>query len=340
MRLLVLGGTAWLGANLVRAAQEAGHQVTCLARGTSGVAPDGAEFVPADRTRPGCYDRVCGRPWDLVIDLSRQPGQVEGAVTALADRAAFFVFVSSGNAYAEHRTPGRTEDAATLPPLSGEVLADMEQYGQAKVACERHVLRAFGSQRALIARVGLIGGPGDLFDRTGYWPLRFARPAAADGSVLVPNAPDLMTQVIDVRDLAAWLVDAGRRRTAGVFSAAGNTVRLADHLDLARSIGGHAGPVVAADEQWLISHDVQQWMGERSLPLWLSDADWRGFNALDSSRARAAGLRTRPLDQTLADTLAWELTRSPGHVRRAGLTDQDEQALLSELGRTDVHSSA
>ena len=139
--------------------------------------------------------------------------------------------------------------------------------------------------------------------------------------------------MIDVRDLAAWLVEAGTRRRAGVLNASGETLALGEHLELARTVAGHHGPVVAAAESWLVDHGVQEWMGERSLPLWLSDPDWRGFNALDSSRARAAGLRTRPLRQILADTLAWELIRPPGQERRAGLTDSDEQALLSELGR-------
>ena len=218
------GGAAWLGAHVVATAAAAGHEVTCLARGSSGAAPPRAAFVSADRTQPGCYDQVSARPWDLVIDLSRQPGQVKGAVETLVGRATFFVFVSSSNAYAEHRAPGQDENSATLAPLPGEVMETMEVYGQAKVACERHVLNAFGPERALVARVGLIGGPGDHFDRTCYWPLRFARPAAADRSVLVPDAADLSRQVIDVRDLATWLVDAGSHRTAGIFNVAGETV--------------------------------------------------------------------------------------------------------------------
>ena len=178
MNMLVLGGTAWLGGHLVRAALSSEHEVTCLARGVSGAPPDGAHVIRADRDRPRGYEQVSDRSWDAVIDLSRQPGQVEDAVAALADRAAFFVCVSSGNAYADHRTAGRNEDAATLPPLAGGVMASMEDYGEAKVACEQHVLRGFGADRSLIARVGLIGGPGDVFDRSGYWPLRFARAAA------------------------------------------------------------------------------------------------------------------------------------------------------------------
>ena len=153
-----------------------------------------------------------------------------------------YVFVSSGNVYADHRTPSADEEAPLLPPLAGEVMESMETYGQAKVACEQQVQQAFGPDRALIARVGLIGGPGDIFDRTGYWPLRFARPSTRRGAVLVPDAPELATQVIDVRDLAAWLIDAGSHRLRGVYNATGETTALFDHLGIARRIAGHTGP--------------------------------------------------------------------------------------------------
>lgn len=249
MRFLVLGGTAWLGGQVTSTALALGHQVTCLARGSSGAAPDGAVFVHADRTQPGAYDQVVGDQWDVVIDVSRQPGQVKSAVAALAGRTGFFVFVSSGNVYAGHGTPGQDEGGALLPALDGDVMESMKTYGRAKVACERHVRRAFGPDRALIARVGLIGGTGDIFDRSGYWPLRFARPSTKDGAVLVPDAPDLPTQVIDVRDLAAWLVDAGSRSIAGIFNATGETVPLSGHLDVARTVAGHTGAVVSADQQ-------------------------------------------------------------------------------------------
>lgn len=331
MRLLVLGGTAWLGGYVATAALSRGHQVTCLARGASGAAPDGALLVRSDRTQPGAYDQVTNGEWDVVIDVSRQPGQVKSAVAALVERAGRYLFVSSGNVYADHGAPGQDEQAPLLPALAGDVMESMESYGQAKVACEQHVLRAFGADRSLIARAGLIGGPGDIFDRTGYWPLRFAQPATPDGAVLVPDAPDLATQVIDVRDLAAWLVDAGARGLAGVFNTTGETVLLPEHLAVAQAVATHSGPVVRAEQQWLLDRGVQQWMGDRSLPLWLADPQWLGFNAHDSSSARRAGLVTRPLHQTLADTLAWELTREAGHGRRAGLSDDEHQTLLQAV---------
>jgi nucleoside-diphosphate-sugar epimerase len=331
VQTLVLGGTAWLGGHVASAALEREHQVTCLARGFSGAVPEGVELVRADRSRPAAYDALKHQQWDLVVDVARQPGQVRSAVRALADRAGMYVFVSSCNVYADHRTPGADEEAPLLPPLTGEVMESMDTYGQAKVACEQLVQQAFEPDRALIARVGLIGGPGDIFDRTGYWPLRFFRPSTPGGAVLVPDAPELATQVIDVRDLAAWLIDAGSQRLRGVYNATGETTALLDHLETARRIAGHTGPVVRADQQWLLDQGVQPWMGERSLPLWLVDPDWLGFNARDSSKARRVGLTTRPLEQTLADTLSWELTRPTDRPRRAGLTDNDERALLAAL---------
>jgi nucleoside-diphosphate-sugar epimerase len=119
MRLLVLGGTAWLGRCMAATAVARGHQVTCLARGESGAAPSGAAFQRADRDGPGGYHEVARDQWDVVIDVSRQPGQVRRAATALAGRSGLFVFVSSTNVYADHATPGSDEKAALLPPLAG-----------------------------------------------------------------------------------------------------------------------------------------------------------------------------------------------------------------------------
>jgi len=207
-------------------------------------------------------------------------------------------------------------------------------YGEAKVACEQHVLRAFGTDRSLIVRAGLIGGPGDISGRSGYWPLRFARPAEQDGSVLVPDLPDLATQVIDVRDLAGWIVGSGRSGLSGIFNATGETVPLAQHLQGARKVAGHTGPVVAASQEWLLAQAVEPWMGERSLPVWLPTPEYAGFNSRDSSAARAAGLVTRSLEATLADTLAGEIDADPARPRRAGLSDDDEMSLLRALARS------
>ena len=130
MKILVLGSTAWLGGQIVSAALIRGHQVTCLARGSAGGVPDGAVLVQADRNDPGSYDTVAADRWDVVIDVSRQPGQVKSAVAALADQVGFYIFVSSGNVYADHSTLGKDEGGALLPALASDMLESMEMYGR------------------------------------------------------------------------------------------------------------------------------------------------------------------------------------------------------------------
>lgn len=331
MRLLLLGGTAWLGRTIAEAAIHHDHQVTCLARGQSGTPPNGARFVRADRDAPDAYDEVARHTWDVVVDVARQPGQVRRAVDALCERSAAYLFVSSASVYADHGTPGADESAALLPALDDDVMADMDSYGQAKVACEQHVLHAYGPDRSLIVRAGLIGGPGDVSGRTGYWPLRFSRAAAGGGSVLVPDAPDLTVQVVDVRDLGAWVVDAAERRVHGVVNAVGDAVPFPEHIEVARRVGGHTGHVVRADPDWLVEQGVEPWMGERSLPLWLPLPEYAGLGSRDGSAVRRAGLLTRPLADTLADTLAWELETGPDRPRHAGLSAEDERRLLEAL---------
>ena len=332
MRLLVLGGTAWLGRTVAADAAGRAHAITCLARGDSGDAPDGVRLVRADRGRSDAYDRVTGEGWDAVIDVACQPGQVRRAVAALEPVADRYLFVSSSSVYASQREPDQDESAPVLPALASDVMDSMADYGRAKVACEQAVTAGFGSERSLLARAGLIGGPGDSSGRSGYWPWRFARPSDPAGAVLVPDAPRLATAVVDVRDLAAWLVDCVEAGTAGVFNAGANRMPLADHLAVAREVAGHTGPVVTAPADWLLARGVSNWAGTMSLPLWLDDPDWQGMNARDTGRAVAAGLVARRLGQTLADTLEWELSRPDPGPHGAGLTDEQERGLLRALG--------
>ncbi len=237
--LLILGGTAWLGRELARQAAAAGVAVTCLARGDSGPVADGVTLVRADRSQPGAYDRVRGTSWDAVIDVSWQPDQVRSATEALAEVAAHWVYVSSGSVYADTATPGADEDAELLTPLlSGP--ASMEQYGEAKVGCETLVTDRLGEERSLLARVGLIGGPGDPSDRFGYWVSRFA--LAGSDAVLVPVSPDLSTQVIDVRDLAAFLLACGDRATSGPVNISGECLPFPASSTASAEAPGSPGP--------------------------------------------------------------------------------------------------
>ncbi|MEP6814810.1 MAG: NAD-dependent epimerase/dehydratase family protein [Marmoricola sp.] len=325
MRMLVLGGTAWLGREVASQALEAGHDVVCVARGTSGEPAPGVRMVTADRDHDDALAAVAGESWDAVVDVARQPGQVRRAARDLS-HASHFVFVSTGNVYADHLRTGQDESAARLEPLTGDAMGSMEEYGAAKVSCEDVVLDVFGD-RATIARSGLIGGPGDTSDRSGYWPFRFSRPSNAEATVLAPDVQDLGTAVIDVRDLAAWLVLCAVERVAGAFNAAGSVVPLGEHLRSCREVTGHRGEIAWAAPDWLRENGVQEWTGPRSMPLWLPDEEL-GFTAHRNAAALSAGLSPRPLESTLADTLAWRLV-APDRALGSGLTDTEETDLLA-----------
>ncbi len=331
MPLLILGGTAWLSRTIAQTALAAGHTVTCLARGRSGTAPPGATLIQADRDTPGALTHLSTTPWDAVIDVGRQPGQVRASAHALAARCGLYVFVSSASVYASHAHPGMDESAEMLAPLQSDQMTDMSEYGAAKAACEQHVLQAVGAKRALILRAGLIGGPGDASDRTGYWPWRFHHAQTTGRPVLTPEPDGGLTQIIDARDLAQWIVTAATLRTAGIFNALGETLPLAEHLALAREVAGHTGEVVTASTEWLRAQGVEPWAGPKSLPLWLPMADYAGFSARDGRRAVEAGLVRRAVRETLVDTLEWERARERGTARRAGLSDGDEAALVAAL---------
>jgi 2'-hydroxyisoflavone reductase len=329
MRLLVLGGTGWLGREIAAQAHAAGHEVVCAARGTSGRPAPGVRLVTVDRDADDALAPLAGESWDAVVDVARQPGHVRRAVRDLGE-AGHFLFVSTGNVYADHATPGQDETAERLEPLSGDVMESLEDYGAAKVACEDAVLEAFGD-RATIARSGLIGGPGDASDRTGYWPFRFARPSNDAATVLAPDARGLGTAVIDVRDLAGWLVRCAAERVGGVFNATGSVVPLGEHLEACREVTGHRGDIAWASPDWLRERGVQEWTGPRSLPLWLPD-DEQGFTSHSHLAALSAGLALRPLESTLADVLAWRQT-DPERELSSGLDDVEESDLLASVPR-------
>jgi len=326
MRILILGGTAFLSKEIATQAVAAGHDVTCLARGTTGAAPPCTAWIRADRsTGQAAYGELAGA-WDAVIEVARDPNPAREALAALAGRAGHWTFVSSCSAYADNSVPGAAEDASLLPPLPAGTPSTPDNYGESKVAIEEATLRATNG-KAHVCRAGLIGGPGDPSDRYGYWPGRFARDS---GPVLVPDIGGHPTQVIDVRDLAAWILLAAERGILGPLNAIGDQVPFADLVSACRAVSATDTAAVTASADWLVEQGVNYWSGPESLPLWLPPHH-EGFMARSNRAAKAAGMALRPWQETLADTLGDERARGLDRPRKAGLSPATEQRLVNLL---------
>ena len=323
MKLLILGGTAMLGKSIATQALAAGHEITCVARGGR-PAPEGVTFVAADRDEPDALAPVADEHWDAVIDVTVQPGRIRRAVRELT--TDHWVYVSSASAYSVLDQLEMDESAPLHAPLVDDVFVNMEDYGATKVACEQAVQQ--GAASWTIVRPALIGGRDDISARSGYYAWRFAHPTGPD--VLVPSDLSLPTAVIDVDDLAAFVLLVAERKLQGNFNVAGKTVTLGEFIETSRAVAGpDAPPARSVPLEVLREQGVGEWMGPKSLPLWIDDPAERYSSTLGTAAARAAGLTIRPLEETLAAALAFEETRTT--PRYAGLTDEEEIALREAL---------
>ena len=338
MRLLVLGGTRFLGRHIVDAALDRAHDVTIFTRGSLP-----APWGPRVAALTGDRDPRNGRGlralendvWDAVVDTSGYvPRIVCASADLLAPRVHRYLFVSSVSVYARPDRPGLTETAevATLAdPGSEEVLA---HYGALKARCEDALSRRFGT-RATHVRPGLIVGPFDATDRFGYWVARFVHPpllGERGPRAVVPAPAQRPIQLIDARDLAAWIVRLLEDDVGGTFNACSpdGTWSMGDLVDALAAAAPAPPAPVWVDEDVLVSHAVTPWVG---LPLWLpsGEPDSAGFMRIDAGRAKSAGLSPRHLGQTIADTAAWLAARENAGAWRHVLSAAAETAILDAV---------
>lgn len=328
-RVLVLGGSWFLGRAVVSEAVAAGCAVTTFRRGLSGVDVPGAALVRGDRTVAADLARLAAAgPWDVVVDTSGYVPRESGVIARVLEPvAARFVFVSSVSAYAGWPVEPLTEASPLLecpPDADGDFGFDADPgpsvYGFTKAGCERAVRAVFGDDRAVILRPGVILGLGEYVGRLPWWLRRMQR----GGRVLAPGSPWRRIQPVDVRDVARFALDA----PSGVFNLTGPDITMERFLsECQRVVGGEPAPLTwVTDEDWLVAQGVQQWT---ELPLWRT---YPGTWAVSAAAARTAGFTPRSMTATVPDTWSWMRSSDAAvtHERSAeqGITAAKESALL------------
>jgi 2'-hydroxyisoflavone reductase len=327
LKLLLLGGTQFLGYAIAEEAVARGHDVTVFTRGRSASGPPaGVRHLIGDRD--GGMQALEQDSWDAVIDTSGYvPRIVKAGADLLADRVGHYTFISSISVYRDLSRPGACEEDPVLE-LEDEASEDVAaHYGALKARCEA-VLAERLPGRVLTVRPGLIVGPRDTTDRFTYWPARLAR----GGDVLAPGPQAAPVQIIDVRDLASWTLSMTEARRTGVFNAAGEAGRVTMQalLELCRSALNPSARLKWADESFLAAQGVGAWV---ELPLWVprsgETAAFAGIMQTNVDKALRAGLEFRPLEATIRDTAAWDAARPAQTSRRAGLAPDREAELLA-----------
>lgn len=320
-KLLILGGTVFLGRHVLDAALAAGCEVTLLNRGTHDVQfAQAVEQLRGDRD--GDLSALKGRAFDAVVDCSGYtPAQLQRSCDALRDQVAHYVFVSTISVYARF-APGCAYDE------TADVTTAVDGYGGAKARAEDVIAKAMPGRFATV-RPGLIVGPFDPSGRFTYWPSRLNR----GGTVLAPGRPDRPVQFIDVRDLAQWCVHLALQRTPGVFHAVGTSGSMAQALQACQSASASIAELVWCDDAALVRAQVAPWTG---LPLWIpeADPDFGGMLLGSGHRAAEAGLQTRPWGHTARDTLAWAQEAGAAAHCAAALAPKAEAHILRNCCHT------
>jgi nucleoside-diphosphate-sugar epimerase len=312
MRLLVLGGGSFVGRAVVQDALARDWEVTTFNLGRRPAVDGRVDRLVGDRTRPADLAVLGERTWDAVVDTwSGAPRAARDGAHVLKDRVDRYVYVSSGSVYAPPPPRGGEESA---PTVDASPDAEDGDYAQLKRGAELAIERVFGD-RAVFARSGLILGPHEDVGRLPWWLLRMDR----GGEVLAPGPADLALQYIDVRDLARFLLDVGVDGRSGPFnvvSRSGHTT-MGGLLEACRAATGNAAQLTWVDPEHIAAAGIEAWS---ELPVWLpSDHEYRGMHEADVERAHAAGLRCRPVAETVRDTWAWLLSVDKRPPRRSDL---------------------
>jgi len=327
MKILIIGGTRFLGRHLVNSARARGHEVTLFNRGITN--PDiflSVKKIQGDREKD--LDKLLGHRWDVVIDTSGYiPRLVKMSAEALKDAVESYIFISSLSVYADFSRTGINE-SSPVGKIDDESIEEItnETYGPLKVLCEKAVQDVFGIS-SLIVRPGLIVGPHDPTDRFTYWPVRVAR----GGDILAPDRPDAPIQIIDARDLTDFIVELVQQSVSGIFNATGPDygLTMGTMLETCKQVSGSEANFKWAPVEFLEQNNVSPWS---DMPAWIPDqGDGAGFARVDVSKAMNAGLVFSPLKDTIRDTLEWVRTSSADHEWRAGLKPEREKELLELL---------
>ena len=331
MKILIIGGTRFLGRHLVDSALARGHEVTLFNRGkTNPNLFPSIETIIGDREHD--IDKLSGRTWDAVIDVAGYvPRIVRLAGVGLERSVGRYVFISSISAYDDSilKKIG-IDESDPVGKLKDESIEEItgETYGPLKALCEKTVLDLYG-ERGLVVRPGLIVGPNDPTDRFTYWPVRIAH----GGDVLAPEKPEVPVQIIDVRDLSDFTIELIEENASGIYNATGPDYELTfgTMLETCRQVSGSDANIRWASVEFLKQNEVAEWS---DMPVWVPDnEDNAGFSRVDVSKAIKAGLKFRPLADTVRNTLAWANTRPADHKWRAGLKPEREQELLQLLNQ-------
>ena len=333
MRLLILGGTLFLGRHLVDAALERGHEITLFNRGRTnpGLYPE-LETILGDRSTDLAL--LEGRSWDAVVDTSGYlPGVVRASAELLRDAVEHYTFISSISVYANPMVPG-ADESAPVQEIDEELIHDFkpERYGALKARCERAVEETLPG-RTLNVRSGLLAGPHDPTGRLPYWIGRIEQ----GGEVLAPGSPERQVQLIHARDMAEWVLRMAEARQAGTFNVTGpdTPLTMGSLLSTIVEVTGSDSVLTWVPESFLLERGVAPWT---ELPLWLPE-ELNGMMSVDIDKARQAGLAPRPVAELVRDTMRWLYSHPAptgtlaSGVTPAGLSRERESQLLSEWSR-------